>query len=132
MIINWIPNSPEERESQGIVDIDVTEAVEYYRTPRGQCDNSPNKLRFTSLASVMAFDAFHLVEDLLTQPLQIIVGSREGGFGSYKDGHALFDRATCPKDLFVVDGASHYDLYDRPAYVAQAIEKLETFYNKNL
>ncbi len=132
LITNWIPNSPAERESAGISDVDVTEAVEYYRTPRGQCANAPNKLRFTSLASVMAFDAFHLVEHLLTQPLQIIIGSRPGGFGSYKDGHELFERATSPKNLFIVDGASHYDLYDRPEYVDQAVEKLKVFYKANL
>ncbi len=36
MIINWTPSSPEEREKQGITDIDIVEAVEYYRTPRGR------------------------------------------------------------------------------------------------
>lgn len=38
------------------------------------------------MASVLAFDVFHLVEQLLTQPLQIVVGSKQGGFGSYQDG----------------------------------------------
>jgi fermentation-respiration switch protein FrsA (DUF1100 family) len=83
-------------------------------------------------ANVIAFDAFNLVEQLLRQPLQIVIGSRPGGFGSYKDGHELFDRANCKKDLFIVDGASHYDLYDKPEYVNQAVEKLEAFYKENL
>lgn len=81
---------------------------------------------------MLAFDAFHLVETLLTQPLQIIVGNRVGEFGSYEDGHELFKRATSKKDLFVVDGASHYDLYDRPEPVGQAVEKLAAFYDENL
>lgn len=132
LIINWIPNTPEEREKQGITDIDVVEAVEYYRTPRGQYPTACNKLRFVSMASVLAFDAFHLVEQLLTQPLQIVVGSKQGGFGSYQDGHELFRRATCEKDLLVIEGASHYDLYDVPQYVDQAVDKLVTFYGKYL
>ncbi|MDS1003268.1 alpha/beta hydrolase [Clostridium sporogenes] len=133
MITNWIPNNPKEVESAGITDIDIIEAVDYYTTPRGQSCNSPNKLNFTSIASVIAFDAFHLVEELLTQPLQIIIGSKQGGFGSFRDGHELYERATSKKkDLFVLEGVSHYDLYDQPEPVKKAVEKLESFYKENL
>lgn len=133
MITNWIPGSHEEREQAGITDIDVTEAVDYYTTARGQCANSPNKLNFTSLAYVMAFDAFHLADQLLTQPLQIIVGDKQGAFGSYKDGHELFEKAASEKkDLFVLENVSHYDLYDQPEPVRKAVEKLNAFYGENL
>lgn len=132
MINNWIPNSTEERDAAGITDVDVSEAVEYYRTPRGQDACSPNKLRFTSLGSVIAFDAFHLVEELLTQPVQIIVGSVPGAFGSLKDGQDLYARVKGEKDIFVVEGATHYDLYDRPGPMAAAIEKLVPFYKRHL
>lgn len=132
LITNWIPNSPKEAEEAGVTGLDSLEAVDYYRTPRGRHERASNRLRFRSVASVLAFDAFHLVETLLTQPLQIIVGNRVGEFGSYEDGHELFKRATSKKDLFVVDGASHYDLYDRPEPVGQAVEKLAAFYDENL
>lgn len=59
--------------------------VDYYTTSRGQSLNFTNKLNFTSVASVIAFDALHLAESLLTQPLQIIVGDVHGVFGSYRD-----------------------------------------------
>lgn len=86
------------------------------------------------MAVVIAFDAFHLVEKLLSQPLQIIVGDKQGAFGSYKDGRELFERATvsADKDLLVIKGTSHYDLYDIPEYVDQAVERLTVFYTKNL
>ena len=134
MIVNWIPNTQEEAKQQGATDIDVVEAVDYYRTPRGEQPTACNKLRFISMASVIAFDAFHLVEKLLSQPLQIIVGDKQGAFGSYKDGHELFKRATvsADKNLLVIKGASHYDLYDIPEYVDQAVERLIVFYTKNL
>jgi fermentation-respiration switch protein FrsA (DUF1100 family) len=132
-ITTYIPNSVEEREKAGITDIDIVEAVKYYRTPRGQNPNSPNKLRFSGLEAAFGFDAFHLTEQLLTQPLQIIVGAVPGGFGSYRDGFELFDRARSEKkNIFVVPGASHYDLYDKPEYVDQAVEKLQVFYKENL
>lgn len=132
MIVNWTPCSQEEREKMGITDIDIVEAVDYYRTPRGEYPTSPNKLRFVSMASILAFDAFHLVEQLLTQPLQIITGEKLGAFGSYHDGQELYRRATCEKDLLVIKGASHYDLYDIPQYVNQAVDKLVEFYGKHL
>jgi uncharacterized protein len=133
MITNWIPKNHEEREQAGIDDIDITGAVDYYTTPRAQHPNSPNKLKFTSLGSVLGFDAFHLAEELLTQPLQIIVGSVQGAFGAYQDGHELYNKAaTEKKDLFVIEGASHYDLYDQPEPVGQAVKKLAAFYKENL
>ena len=128
MIVPWVPE-----ENKDAADIDLREAYEYYRTPRGQHPCSPNKLRFTSMGAVIGFDAFHLVDMLLTQPLQIIVGSQHGAFGSNKDGHYLYENvASKEKDLLVMEGASHYDLYDNPKYVNPAVEKFTEFYRRHL
>lgn len=82
---------------------------------------------------MLGFDAFHLADVLLTQPLQIIIGSIEGAFGSYRDGHELYKKAaSLKKDLLVIDGASHYDLYDKDFAVNQAVDYLEKFYKANL
>lgn len=132
LITNWVANSPEERDAAGITGLDTSEAVDYYRTPRGYQETASNQLRFRSVGSLLAFDAFHLVDELLTQPLQIIVGNKIGEFGSFDEGHRLFDKATCEKDLCIIDGASHYDLYDIPEYVDQAVDKLQTFYRRHL
>ncbi|KZE72499.1 alpha/beta hydrolase [Paenibacillus jamilae] len=133
LITQWVPSSHAEREAAGMTEFDIVEAVDYYRTPRGQHPNSPNKLKFTTVDSIIAFDAFHLADTLLTQPLQIIVGGVQGAFGSYKDGHDLYNRAASEKKgLFVVEGAGHYDLYDRPEPVSKAIEKLGVFFKENL
>ncbi|WP_138751406.1 alpha/beta hydrolase [Paenibacillus sinopodophylli] len=133
LITQWVPSSHAEREAAGMTELDIVEAVDYYRTPRGQHPNSPNKLKFTTVDSIIAFDAFHLADILLTQPLQIIVGGVQGAFGSYKDGHDLYNRAASEKkDLFIVEGAGHYDLYDRPEPVSKAVEKLGVFFKENL
>lgn len=132
-ITQYIPNSQQEREQAGIADIDIKEAVDYYKTSRGQADGSPNKLRFSSLASAVAFDAFHLAEHLLTQPLQIVIGEVPGAFGSHRDGYELFNKAASKdKNLLVVKGASHYDLYDQPEPVAKALDKIIPFFQKYL
>lgn len=133
MIVNWIPHNQAEREAAGITDIDIVEAVDYYTTPRGQQPGSPNKLLFSSMSAILSFDAFQLAEVLLTQPLQIVVGDKQGAFGSYRDGHELYKRAaSSKKDLLVLEGVSHYDLYDQPGPVAAAVEKLTAFFEKNL
>lgn len=131
--IPWTPNTQEERIAAGITDIDIEEAVDYYRTPRGESVYSPNKTHFTNLAQVLAFDAVHLAEKLLTQPLQIIIGDKVGAFGSYRTGFEIFDRAASKeKDLKIIKGVSHYDLYDQPEATNQATTKLSEFFRKFL
>lgn len=133
MIVGYIPNSEAERAEAGMDDIDVVEAVEYYTTPRGQQPGSPNKLRFTSTAAAVGWDAFQFAEVLLTQPLHIVIGSVPGAFGSYRDGLELYGRAKSEqKSIQIVEGASHYDLYDKPEPTAQALEQLVPFFNKHL
>ncbi|MGV8095826.1 MAG: alpha/beta hydrolase [Mangrovibacterium sp.] len=127
------PNSQEDRKAAGMNDIDIIQAVDYYQTPRGQHPNSPNHLRVDSLDKVMAFDPFHLAELLLTQPLHVVVGDKVGAFGSYRDGFELFDKAASrEKSIQVVQGASHYDLYDIPEYTSQALDKIIPFFKAHL
>lgn len=132
-IINWIPTSPQEARDAGITDIDILEAVDYYTTPRGQHKNSPNKVNLVSFAAIINFDAFRFAEKLLTQPLQVIIGEKPGGFGSYRDGYEIFNAAaSTKKDLMVVPNTSHYDLYDKPEPMQKAVEKLTSFFKENL
>ena len=37
-----------------------------------------------------------------------------------------------PKEIFVMEGATHVDLYDKPQFVSQAVQKLTEFFNKSL
>lgn len=125
MIVQWIPDEYKDAE-----DIDQRGAYDYYRSSRGETPNWPNQMRFTSMDAVLAFDAFYLSEMLLTQPLQIIVGSQQGSFGSNRDGHELYERAASTnKDIMVLEGASHFDMYDNPEYVDKAVETFTDFYN---
>jgi fermentation-respiration switch protein FrsA (DUF1100 family) len=42
------------------------------------------------------------------------------------------ETARAPKELFVIDGATHVDLYDRMEFVGPAVAKLIGFYNAQL
>ncbi len=76
--VKWIPDTLEEAKAAGITDPDTLEAVDYYRTPRSYSPYSTNRPLFRSDALLRGFDAFHLVGELLTQPLQVIVAGRLG------------------------------------------------------
>ena len=128
-----LPPSPEEAKRRGITDRDLFEATEYYRTPRGQKPHGLNRSVPSHQAAAVGWDAFHLAEVLLTQPLCVVVGDKVGAFGAYRDGSEIIGRAASKKKEFVViEGWSHYDLYDKPEPVGQALAKLVPFYKENL
>lgn len=129
----YIPDSEEQLKEAGIDDIDISQAVDYYRTDRGHHANSINRYRQISIGDIAGFDAFHLADKLLDQPLYIVAGNVPGGFGSYRFAYELFDKAyTRDKKLHIVEGASHYDLYDQPKSVAEALSGLIPFYKEKL
>ncbi|MFK0206207.1 alpha/beta hydrolase [Agrobacterium sp. NPDC090283] len=130
---NLLANSVEEARAAGVTDRDPLEATDYYRTPRGQKPNGLNRSLLSHQAAAVGWDAFHLAEVLLTQPLCVVVGDQVGAFGAYRDGCEIIERAASKKkELVVVEGWSHYDLYDKPEPVGQALAKLIPFYKENL
>ncbi|KAH6711900.1 Alpha/Beta hydrolase protein [Leptodontidium sp. MPI-SDFR-AT-0119] len=124
----YIPFVPERLE-----DIDdktptmLREGYEYYRTPRGQHPNSKGRFLMTSMDKMFAFSTFPLIPTLLTQPLLLIAGS-EADTKIYSDEAYALSKG--PKELFIVEGATHIALYDKPEYVGQAVEKLASFFGQ--
>lgn len=128
-----LPPSPEEAKRLGYVETDLFGATEYYRSDRGRKPNGVNRSLFSHQAAAVGWDAFHLAEVLLTQPLMVVVGDQVGAFGAYRDGCEIIGRAASKtKELVEVKGWSHYDLYDKPEPVGIALNKLIPFYQANL
>lgn len=124
----YIPFSPPSLE--GVEDRDMREAYDYYRTPRAQHCNTPSKFTVSSLPELLTFDAFHLADILLTQPLQLVAGSDAGSLWYSK---TLVEKAASKvKNLHVVNGATHMSLYDTPDQVAEALTRLVPFYKAHL
>lgn len=130
--LNWLPDTAEDAVAAGITDIDNTQAIAYYRTPRGGHPRSTNRRLARSDSLLIGYDAFHLVDQLLTQPLQVILAGRRGVTRSYEAGMKLWQLAPNPVDLMVVEGAGHYEMYDVPQYVDQAVDRLADFYREYL
>ncbi|MBO1329877.1 alpha/beta hydrolase [Streptomyces sp. VRA16 Mangrove soil] len=105
------------------------EGFEYYCTPRGEHERSAKFLAWQSVDKLAFFDAFHAVPLIGPRPLLQIVGSRAVTSWMAVDVH---QRATGPKELHWIEGASHVDLYDRKEHIDPAVDKLTDFYHRTL
>jgi len=105
------------------------EGFEYYCTPRGEHERSAKFLAWPSVDKLAAFDAFHAVPLIAPRPLLQIVGARAVTSWMAVEVH---QRATGPKELHWIDGASHVDLYDKKEYIDPAVEKLASYFSEAL
>jgi fermentation-respiration switch protein FrsA (DUF1100 family) len=105
------------------------EGYDYYRTARAQHPNSPNRYVFSSLPLQMAFFPFDQLDTISPRPLLVIAGSKaDTRFWSQE----VLEKAREPKELHVIEGATHIDLYDRPQFVTPAVAKLSEFFGRHL
>lgn len=123
----YMPFVPEKFEdiTENAPDL-LKEGYDYYRTPRGQHPNAKGCFLATSSDKIYAYSAFDHVSDYLTQPMLIIAGSK-ADTKIFSD--QVYELSNGPKELFVVDGATHMALYDVPEYVDQAIDKMTKFFS---
>ena len=100
-------------------------------TPKFAIDflNSTGYYSYTSLAPMMNFFPFTQIETISPRPLLFIVG--ENAVSKYFSEDA-YEKAAEPKELFVVPGATHVDLYDQPEYLKITLPKLDTFFKQYL
>jgi len=128
----FVPPSLDAVAKAGITDVDVTGATDYYRN-RCVSDNAGTRALFSHRPSSIGWDAFHLAETLLTAPMIVVMGDKPGAFGAYRDGQEIYARAASKdKAIVVVEGASHYELYDQPGPVGKALEGVVPFFQKHL
>lgn len=109
------------------------EFFDFYRTPRGEFTPKGASARtttqptLTSNVKFMNFYPFNDIETISPRPMLFITGdqahSREFSEDAYK-------RAAEPKELHIVPGAGHVDLYDRVPLIP--FDKLTAFFNKHL
>lgn len=132
-VMNYLPPSVDAARKKGITDIDMLEATDYYKTPRGEKPHGATSALFSFNSAAMGWDAFLQAEVLLTQPLMVVVGDKPGALGAYRDGWEIYGRAASKsKHIVVAEGASHYDLYDQPKPVSFALSKVVPFFKENL
>ncbi len=103
------------------------EFYDYYRTPRGHHPRSTTAMSRTSDAPMMLFWSFDHLDWISPRPVLFVTG--ELAHSRIFSEHA-FKKASEPKELHVVPGAGHVDLYDKVNVIP--FDKLESFFTDNL
>lgn len=119
---------PEQLEEN--TDSIVREYFDYYRTARGFHRNSANSNGAWTATNALPFMNFPLlthIKEISPRPVLIVVGER--AFSRYF-GEDAYRLAAEPKELYVIPGAGHVDLYDRVDLIP--FEKLATFFTEQL
>jgi fermentation-respiration switch protein FrsA (DUF1100 family) len=125
--IGYVPNSLEEIQP-GMTGMFV-EGYEYYRTPRGAHPRSQNLSRFSNQDKMFEYTAMDHVDWISPRPLLLIAGSKAETLYFSQDAYKM---AKDPKELVIIEGASHMDLYDKEQYVPSVVDKLADFFGENL
>jgi fermentation-respiration switch protein FrsA (DUF1100 family) len=109
------------------------EFFDFYRTPRGEFTpkgSSPALTTHPTLTSAVKFMNFYPFNDIETispRPMLFITGSEAHSREFSEEAYRL---AAEPKELFVVPGAGHVDLYDRVKLIP--FDKLTSFFRQHL
>ncbi len=109
------------------------EFYDFYRTPRGAFTpkgSSPNLTTHPTLTSnvkFMNFYPFNDIETISPRPMLFIAGEKAHSIEFSEEAYRL---AAEPKELYIVPGAGHVDLYDRVDLIP--FDKLTAFFTKNL
>ena len=109
------------------------EFYDFYRTPRGEftpAGSSPELTTHPTLSSVtkfMNFYPFNDIETISPRPMLFITGSEAHSKEFSEEAYRL---AGQPKELVIIPGAGHVDLYDRVNLIP--FDKLTTFFKANL
>ncbi|OOF92727.1 hypothetical protein ASPCADRAFT_174521 [Aspergillus carbonarius ITEM 5010] len=84
-------------------------AGQYYGTERGRHERSTQRVPPSSYDLMVAYDSFNFQHLIAPRPLLMIAGSEAETLHYSREAVRL---ARGPKELFVVPGKNHFDLYD--------------------
>ncbi|KAH6604583.1 x-pro dipeptidyl-peptidase s15 family [Trichoderma cornu-damae] len=85
------------------------DAAAYYGTKRGKHERCTGRVPPQSYDLMVSYDSFHWQHLIAPRPLLMIAGSEAQTLHYSK---TAVDGARRPKELFVVSGKNHFDLYD--------------------
>jgi fermentation-respiration switch protein FrsA (DUF1100 family) len=103
------------------------EFYDFYRTPRGNSPNTTTHPTLTSNVKFMNYYPFADIETISPRPMLFITGERAHSREFSEEAYKL---AAEPKELVIVPGAGHVDLYDRVNLIP--FDTLTKFFKSNL
>lgn len=105
----------------------TSEFFEYYVADRGRHPRSIGAFTLTSHMAHMNFGALRHLADIAPRPIVLITGDKAH---SRYFSETVYAQAAGPKELVVISGARHIDLYDRTDLIP--FDKLAGFFRANL
>jgi fermentation-respiration switch protein FrsA (DUF1100 family) len=120
-----VSNELKGGEAQFLVDYH-----DYYRTPRGfhpRAINSNGSWTLTTPLSFMNMPILTYIAEISPRPVLLIHGEKAH---SRYFSETAYAAAAEPKELMIIPGANHTDLYDKVGLIP--FDRIEQFFNKNL
>ncbi|MGE4552718.1 MAG: alpha/beta hydrolase [Desulfovibrionaceae bacterium] len=103
------------------------EFYEYYKMPRGQHPRSSAHFTMTSDMAFMNYQLLGRLKSISPRPILFVIGEKAHSRYFSEDAYKM---AAEPKELYIVPGATHVDLYDRVDMIP--FGKLDDFFTKAL
>lgn len=120
------PTTPADSIPDGLDPI-TSEFWEYYAMKRGHHPRAQAAFTTTSTMAFANFPLMNYVDTISPRPILFIMGEKAHSRYFTEDAYKL---AAEPKELVIVPGARHIDLYDRTDMIP--FDKLENFFGKAL
>lgn len=108
----------------------VKDYFDYYKTPRGfhpRSINSNGSWTVTNPLSFMNMPILTYIKEISPRPMLLIAGEKAHSRYFSEDA---YQAAAEPKELVIIPGAVHVDLYDKVDVIP--FDKLEAFFRENL
>lgn len=126
MLPEGFPSEPAASIPEGLDPIS-SEFWEYYAMERGHHPRSHGPFTATSNLAFMNFPLMNYVDTISPRPILFIMGEIAHSRYFTEDAYKM---AAEPKELVIVPGARHIDLYDRVDMIP--FDKLDDFFTENL
>lgn len=106
----------------------LRDGYDYYMTDRGGAEN------FTSVADATVMEYVPLLDSATFAPYFFMpyIGVVGENAQTRHTTEKLYERAEEPKELVVIEGASHVSLYDDPEQVEQVVDRIHAFWAANV
>ncbi len=122
------PDIAQDKIPEGLDPIS-SEFFEYYGMKRGHHPRAKGPFSLTSSMAFMNFPLLNYIDTISPRPILFIMGEKAHSRYFTEDA---FERAAEPKELYIVPGARHIDLYDGGDTNCIPFDKLTSFFTENL
>jgi fermentation-respiration switch protein FrsA (DUF1100 family) len=113
------------------IDPHPSEPFDYYGTERGASDRFENRVTTISRSSLLNFDSLSPAEFVGSRAGLLLAGS-DDVYVPIEGTNEAHRRLTGPKELVLIEGANHIDVYDNAPIVAKVMEATLAWFDQHI